>query len=325
MDYCNLGDSDLRVAAIGFGCWELAGSIYGHIEVDEVTTAIHRALELGVTLFDTAPGYGNGRSEELLGRALRGHRREALIATKCGQYWSDAQGWYRDSSQETVIRSVEESLRRLDTDYLDLLLIHWPDPTHSFDESMGALNDLIHAGKTRYVGVCNFRSDQLRACAALAPLVANQVGYNLFDRRWEREMFPTAESLGIGIMAYGPLAHGLLTGSITAQTVFAPTDWRAAGDLFGQPLLTPENAPQNLAVVGRLKEVAQDLGTTLPQLALAWVMHHPQVGIALTGVRTACEIEDNVAAVSLQISDATLRDIEAIMAGAAGQTDQVPS
>jgi aryl-alcohol dehydrogenase-like predicted oxidoreductase len=126
-------------------------------------------------------------------------------------------------------------------------------------------------------------------------------------------------------MAYGPLAHGLLTGAITAQTVFEPTDWRAAGDIFGQPLLSPDNAPQNLAVVDQLKEVAQDLGTTLPRLALAWVMRHPQVGVALTGVRTPREIEDNVAALEVQLDDATLRDIETIMAGAVGQTDQVPT
>jgi aryl-alcohol dehydrogenase-like predicted oxidoreductase len=131
--------------------------------------------------------------------------------------------------------------------------------------------------------------------------------------------------LDISIMAYGPMAHGLLTGAVTAETVFEPTDWRAAGDIFCQPLLTPDNAPRNLAVVGQLKEVARDLGTTLPQMALAWVMRHPQVGVALTGVRTQREIEDNVAALEIQFADATLRDIETVMAGAIGQTDQVPT
>src|SRR2546421_7693271 len=268
MEYRALGSSALRVSAVGFGCWEMEGPFYGHIGTGEVNRAVHRALELGVTVFDTSPGYGNGRSEEVLGGALHGRRAEAVVVTKCGQYWSGERGWYRDSSRATILRSIDGSLRRLQTDYVDLLLIHWPDTALPFEEAMAALNDLVQAGKARYIGVSNFRSDQLRTCAALAPLVANQVGYNLFDRRWEREMFPTAGSLGVGIMAYGPLAHGLLTGAFTPQTVFEPADWRSLGDVFGQPLFTPENLARNLGVVERLKGVAQDVGTTLPRLAL---------------------------------------------------------
>ena len=325
MEYRALGKSALHVSAVGFGCWEMAGEVYGHIDQDEVIRAVHRALDLGVTLFDTSPGYGSGRSEETLGRALRGHRTEAVITTKCGQYWSPEHGWYRDSSRATIFRSIDDSLRRLQTEYVDLLLIHWPDTTHSFAEAMGALNDVVRAGKARYVGVSNFRSDQLRACAALAPLVVNQVGYNLFDRRWEREMFPTARSLGIGIMAYGPLAHGLLTGTFSAETVFEPSDWRALGDVFGQPLFRPDNFAQNLRVVEQLKELARTIGTTLPRLALAWVLRHPQVGSALCGTRRPEELEENVAALDVHLSEVILQEIEAIMSGAAGQTDQVPA
>jgi aryl-alcohol dehydrogenase-like predicted oxidoreductase len=325
MEYRALGNSDLLVSAVGFGCWEMAGEVYGRIDQDEVIRAVHRALDLGVTLFDTSPGYGSGRSEETLGRALRGHRTEAVITTKCGQYWSSERGWYRDSRRATIVRSIEDSLRRLRTDYVDLLLIHWPDTTHSFAETMDALNHLVHAGKARYVGVSNFRSDQLRACAALAPLVVTQVGYNLFDRRWEREMFPTARSLGIGIMAYGPLAHGLLTGTFSAETVFEPSDWRALGDVFGQPLFTPDNFAQNLRVVEQLKGLARTIGTTLPRLALAWVLRHPQVGSALCGTRRPEELEENVAALDVHLSEAILQEIEGVMSGAAGQTDQVPA
>lgn len=324
MEYRALGNSDLLVSAVGFGCWEMAGDIYGYIDEDTVTEAIHRALDLGVTLFDTSPGYGNGRSEEVLGRALRGHRVQAVIATKCGQYWSPERGWHRDSSRATIFRSIDDSLRRLQTEYVDLLLIHWPDTTHTFVEAMGALNDLVQAGKVRYMGVSNFRADQLRACATLGPLVANQVGYNLFDRRWEREMYPTAQSLGIGIMAYGPLAHGLLTGSFTVETVFEPSDWRSMGDVFGQPLLTPDNFAQNLRVVERLKAMARELDTTLPRLALAWVLRNPQVSTALSGTRQPREIEENVAALDVRFSEVALQEIEAIIAGAAGQTDRVP-
>jgi aryl-alcohol dehydrogenase-like predicted oxidoreductase len=325
MKYRLLGNSNLRVSAVGFGCWEMAGDIYGHIDQDEVVRAIHQALDLGVTLFDTAPGYGNGRSEALLGQALRTRRAEAVITTKCGQYWSAERGFYRDSSRATILRGIDESLRRLQTEYVDLLLIHWPDTTHTFDEAMGALNEAVQAGKARYLGVSNFRAEQLRACAPLAPLIANQVGYNLFDRRWEREMFATAGSLGIGIMAYGPLAHGLLTGTFTTQTRFEPSDWRSSGDVFGQPLLAPENFGPNLQVVERLKALAQELGTTLPRLSLAWVLQNPLVGSALSGTRRTEEIEENVAALDLQLTAHTMEHLAQIMAGAAGQTDQVPT
>ncbi len=325
MKYRMLGNSNLRVSAVGFGCWEMAGDIYGHIDQDEVVRAIHQALDLGVTLFDTAPGYGNGRSEAILGHALRTRRAEAVIVTKCGQYWSSERGFYRDSSHATILAGIDASLRRLQTDYVDLLLIHWPDTTHTFVEAIGALHDVVQAGKARYIGVSNFRAEQLRACAPLAPLVANQVGYNLFDRRWEREMFATARSLGIGIMAYGPLAHGLLTGTFTAQTRFEPSDWRSTGDMFGQPLLTPENFGQNLLVVERLKALAQEVGTTLPRLALAWVLHDPLVGSALSGTRRPEEIEENVAAIDVQLTAPIMERIARIMAGAAGQTDQVPT
>jgi aryl-alcohol dehydrogenase-like predicted oxidoreductase len=324
MEYGFLGTSSLHVSAIGFGCWEMAGDIYGHIDEREAVQAVHHALDLGVTVFDTAPGYGKGHSEEMLGRALRGRRHEAVVVTKCGQYWSDERGWYRDGSRSTLLRSVDESLRRLQTEYVDLLLVHWPDLSTPFAETMGALNDIVSLGKARYIGVSIFHSEQLRACAALAPLAANQVGYNLFDRRWEREMFPTARELGIGIMAYGPLAHGLLTGTFTLETRFDASDWRSRGDVFGQPLFSPENFARNVGVAERLKEVARNLDTSLPVLAVAWVLRHPQVGVALLGTRRPDEIAHNVQALELHLSDEVLRVIDAIMVDAAGQIDQPP-
>jgi aryl-alcohol dehydrogenase-like predicted oxidoreductase len=325
MEYRQLGKGGPAVSAIGFGCWEMGGTNYGPIDEAEVTAAIHRAIDLGVTLFDTAPGYGFGHSEEVLGRALGPRRKDVFVVSKTAISWDPVTFTRKhDARYSTVKQITEASLRRLGTDHLDLLLIHWPDPETPLEETMRALNDLVAEGKTRYIGVSNFTAAELRESCRHAPLCANQVGYNLFDRRWEREMFPTAQELGVGIMAYGPLAHGLLTGTMGPETVFEPGDWRASGVIFGQALFTPEHLPKNLAVVERLKEVARRLDTTLPRLALAWVLRHPAVSVALTGCRAPREIEENVRALEVRLPEPALAEIEAIMAGAAGQTDQVP-
>ena len=333
MHYRTMGNSDLTVSAIGFGCWEMGGT-YGAIDAAEVTDAIQRAIDLGITLFDTARVYGYdtslgigvaGRSEELLGRALGPRRQEVLVVTKGGLPTRAGQKSRRDSRYAEVMTDCELSLRALATDYIDLYLIHWPDPETPMDEPMRALNDLLAAGKVRYVGVSNFSADQLREAKALAPIITNQVGYNLFDRRWERAMFPTAAELGIGIMAYGPLAHGLLTGHFTADMDFGNADWRARGNLFGQPLLQGENLRQNLAVVERLMEVAGRKGVTLPQLALAWVLSNPLVATALSGTRRTDEIQANIAALDIELSDADRAEFDEIMTGAAGQVEAIPA
>lgn len=332
MHYRRMGASDFSVSAIGFGCWEMGGT-YGSFDEAEVTAAIQRAIDLGVTLFDTARIYGYdpglgigtaGRSEELLGRALGSRRGEVLVVTKGALPTRPGQKPRRDSRYAEVMQDCELSLRALGTDYVDLYLIHWPDPETPMEEPMRALNDLLAAGKVRYVGVSNFSAEQLRSAKALAPIITNQVGYNLFDRRWERAMFPTAAELGIGIMAYGPLAHGLLTGHFTAGMDFGQADWRARGNIFGQPLLQGENLTRNLAVVERLKAVVERRGITLPQLALAWVLGNPLVATALSGTRRTDEIEANIAALEITLSPAERAELDEIMAGAAGQVEALP-
>lgn len=339
MEYRRMGVSALEVSAVGFGCWELGGT-YGAFDTQSVIAAIHRAIDLGVTLFDTARVYGfapqlvdfdltkaegAGRSEELLARALGPRRSDVLLVTKGGLPTRVGQKPVRDSRYQSIIEDCDLSLRALRTDYIDLYLIHWPDPETPIAETMGALNDLIAAGKVRYVGVSNFSAAQLREARAHAPVIANQVGYNLFDRRWEREMFPTATELGVGIMAYGPLAHGLLTGTFTPETTFEATDWRSKGMIFGQALFTPENFPQNLAVVERLKQIAARKGVGLPRLALAWVLAQPAVSVGLTGARAPAEIEDNVAALDVVLTPDERAALDAAMHGAAGQTTTIPT
>jgi aryl-alcohol dehydrogenase-like predicted oxidoreductase len=217
----------------------------------------------------------------------------------------------------------DESLQRLQTDHVDLLLVHWPDADTPLAETMRALEELKAEGKTNHIGVSNYSPFELREAKSHAPICANQVGYNLFDRRWEHEMFPTAREIGVGVMAYGPMAHGLLTGALPRENTFDEKDWRRNGFLFGQRLFGP-NLGNNLDVVDKLGGVAADLGTTLPRLALAWVLRNPAVSVALSGCRSPREIEENVQALDVKIPEAALSEIDGIMSSAAGQTNVVP-
>jgi aryl-alcohol dehydrogenase-like predicted oxidoreductase len=322
-----IGNSDLKSSAIGFGCWELGGT-YGTFDDKEIIEAIHRSIDLGVTLFDTAHVYGYdsvnqpdgaGRSEQLLGRAIGARRKEVLIVTKGGNPTRPDQKRPRDGSYASVINDCELSLRALATDYIDLYLMHWPDPTVPWEETMRALNNLVTSGKVRYIGGSNYRAADLREARKYAPIIANQVGYNMFDRRWEHEMFSTAAELGIGVMAYGPLAHGLLTGTMTSETTFEKTDWRHKGMLFGQALFAPDHFAKNIAVVEKLKGIAAQKGISVARLALAWVAANPVVSVSLVGARNVREIEDNVKAIDVQFTPAELLEVDAIMKGASGQ------
>ena len=326
MEYRALGDTGLTVSAIGFGCWEMGNPGYGATEDAEAIAAVHRGMELGITLYDTAPNYGFGGSEEVLGRALKGRRDDVVLVSKVGIPWDPVTLTTKfDARYSTIKRINEESLTRLGTDHLDLLLVHWPDPETPIEETMRALEELRAEGKTRHIGVSNYTAYELRRAKSYAPICANQVGYNLFDRRWERQMFPAARELGVGVMAYGPMAHGLLTGTFTRDTTFVDWDWRSRGSAFGQALFARENFPRNVEVADRLKVVAARLGTTLPKLAIAWVLASPAVAVALAGTRRPTEIEHNVGAVESTLSEADLREIDGIMAGAAGQSACVPA
>jgi aryl-alcohol dehydrogenase-like predicted oxidoreductase len=326
MEYRRLGISDLTVSAVGFGCWPMGGTQYGPVEDADEVRAVQHALDQGITLFDTAAGYGQGHAEEVLGRALGRRRNEAIVVTKCGLVWDpEASRFRRDSTRANLMSEIDASLRRLGTEYVDLYLIHWPDPETPFAESMAALQEIVRAGKARHIGVSNFKAEQLRECRELAPLVADQVGYNLFDRRWEREVFPTCRELGVGVMAYGSLCHGLLTGAWTPGATFVDWDWRSKGSVFGQKLFEGENFLRNLEVVERLKEVARAKGTTLPCLALAWVLDNPAVSVALVGFRTPDEVDGSLRVTDLRLDASDRRRIDAIMQDAAGQTTEVPT
>ena len=324
MQYRKLGNTGLTVSAIGFGCWEMGNPEYGSSNESDMIAAVNRAIDLGVTLFDTAPNYGFGGSEQVLGRALGARRKDIVLVSKVGITWDPLTHTTKfDGRYSTIKRLNEESLRRLGTDHLDLALMHWPDPETPIEETMRALTDLRQEGKALHIGVSNHTAYELREARKYAPICANQVGYNMFDRRWEREMFPTARELEIGVMAYGPMAHGLLTGTLSRENAFDERDWRRRGDVFGQRLFGP-NLQRNLNVVDQLLTVADRIATTLPSLALAWVLRNPAVSVALSGCRSPREIEENVRAIDVTLDRDVLGDIDAAMAGAAGQTDIVP-
>jgi aryl-alcohol dehydrogenase-like predicted oxidoreductase len=310
------------------------GGTFGDVDDSDIVEAIHGAIDLGVTTFDTAHVYGfdgglknwggGGRSEELLGKALGPRRGEVNVVTKGGVPTRQDQVFPRDGRYAEIVKDAEESLKALNTDYIDLYLLHWPDNNVPLEESMQALNDLLDTGKVRYIGVSNFPAAKLREAHSYAPIIANQVGYNLFDRRWGRQMFPTADELGISVMAYGPLAHGLLTGTFTLDTKFGDTDWRRKGMLFGQALFAPDHFAKNLQVVHQLKGFASRKGVSLPRLALAWVLSNPTVSVGIVGARNVKEIEDNVEAVAITLDPEELAEIDEIMTGASGQVDFLP-
>src|SRR3954469_7421486 len=213
MEYRSFGQTRLEVSVIGFGCWEIGGG-YGSIEVQDFEAAVARALDLGINCFDTAEGYGMGASERALGEALGSRRDEAIIVSKFGMNYRDMPN-LRDSSRDRVLASIDKTLKNLGTDYLDVYLVHWPDRNVPFEETMTALDDVVRDGKVRFVGLSNFKREEIEACAAVRRVDVVQYGWHMFDRRMQREIFPYCQENDIGVMAYGSLGYGLLTGTLT--------------------------------------------------------------------------------------------------------------
>jgi aryl-alcohol dehydrogenase-like predicted oxidoreductase len=309
------GTTGLDVSAVGFGCWEVGGG-YGEADEAEFTQALHRALDLGINCFDTAEGYGMGASEQALGRALGSRREEAIIVTKFGMNYRDKPN-LRDSSRERVFASIDKSLKNLGTDFVDVYLVHWPDRLTPFEETMGALEEVVRDGKVRFVGLSNFKLDEIEACRQAFRVDVVQYGWNMFDRRMDREILPYCQEHGIGFMAYGSLCFGLLSGTFTEDMDFGGADWRSRKGNMGsikmfENIFGEEAFPRNVRAVEELKGVAARYDKSLPQFALRWAISHPAVSTALVGCRNIAEVEDNVGAVGWSISDEDLAEIDAI-------------
>ena len=314
MEYRPFGQTGLEVSALGFGCWEMGGG-YGDVETAEVAKAVNHAVDVGVNCFDTAPAYGRGQSERFLGKALGARRKDVLVVTKCGVGYRDRPKG-RDSRPEAIFASIDQSLLDLGTDYVDVLLVHWPDATTPFEETMGALDEVVRQGKARFVGVSNFTKRQMEQSMETRRIDVVQCGYNMFDRRMDKDILPFCLEHGIGVMVYGPLAFGMLTGAFTRETTFKTgEDWRANENMLPALFLRmfgEENFPRNVAAAEDLGPIASERGKKLPHLALRWVLSHPAVSVALAGTRNAGEVEDNLSALDWSIGEAEKARIDGV-------------
>ncbi len=319
MNRVRLGASGLEVSPIAFGTWQLSGD-WGRFDEEEAIAAIRFAHERGVNFFDTAQAYGFGASEELLGRAVRDlPRDEVVIATKGGLRMDDERGLLRDSSPEWLRQGVESSLKALGMDYIDLYQVHWPDSDVPFAETAGVLNELVEEGKIRHVGVSNFNPEQMDEFARTRPVETLQPPYSLLNREIEDSILPYCQEHDIGVLVYGPLAHGLLTGAMGPETTFAEDDWRRVS-----PSLTGDSFHHNLDIVARLNEYAQERGCSLSQLAIAWTLAHPAVHVAIVGSRRRKHIEESLGAAELELTAEDRAELESITADAVTIVEATP-
>ncbi|MCW2492077.1 MAG: putative oxidoreductase, aryl-alcohol dehydrogenase like protein [Frankiales bacterium] len=317
--YTRLGKTDLNVSVLALGTWAFGGD-WGSFDKTDAESAINSALDNGITLFDTAQAYGFGAAEQLLGESLwkRVRRDEVIVATK-GGLRVDGTALVRDTSARWLRAGVEASLRNLSTDYIDLYQVHWPDPATPDEETASALNQLVSEGMIRHIGVSNYDAKQLEALSRHGRVETLQTPYHMFRRDIEAEILPYTAANDIGVLAYGPLAHGLLAGHMTFETTFPPDDWRShSRDFVGATFR------RNLDVVAGLNSFAAERGIPLPQLAVAWTVDNPAVDVAVVGARRAEQLDALIPAAEVQLSAHDVQTIHAILADAAPVTGASP-
>jgi aryl-alcohol dehydrogenase-like predicted oxidoreductase len=289
---------------MGGGDWKFS---WGPQDDTQSVRTIHRALELGINWLDTAPVYGLGHCEEIVGRALFGMHHRPLIATKCERCWDDEGRIVPSLKRKSIQAEVEASLRRLGVEVIDLYQIHWPQPDEDIEEGWEAITDLIRAGKVRFGGVSNFSLAQLQRVHAIHPVASLQPPYSMLARGVETELLPYCADQGIGVLAYSPMQKGLLTGKVTPAWIASlpPDDHRRNDPKFQEPQLSA-----NVALVESLGEIAAADGKTVSQLAIAWVLRRPEVTAAIVGARRPEQIEQTIAGGDWQLAEAQLTAIE---------------
>ncbi len=319
MEKRKLGNSDITVTPIAFGAWAIGGLMWGGNDDHDALEAIQVAYDLGITTFDTAPVYGFGHSEELLGKALQGKRDQVQILTKYGLRWDATVGEYhfsledekgnahkvhRYAGKESLIKECEASLKRLKTDYIDLYQIHWPDNTTPIAETMEAVAQLLQQGKIRAAGVSNYSEEQVKEAQQTVMIASDQVPYSMLNRGIEEELLPYALEAHVSILAYSPLQRGLLTGKITENHQFNAGDTREGNRYF---------KPENIRSVNRfledIKPIADDKQITLAQLAINWTFHQPGITCALVGARNRKQVKENAKAASFTLSQEEMQKI----------------
>lgn len=306
MDKRTLGG--LEVSALGLGCMGMS-EVYGPVDDDESIKVIHRALDLGVTFLDTADVYGVGHNEELVGRAIRDRRDEVVLATKFGIREVVGGGEVRvDGSPEYVRTAVERSLGRLGVDVIDLYYLHRRDPQVPIEDTVGALAELVEAGKVRHIGLSEVSADTLRRAHATHPITALQSEYSMFNRGVEAEVAPTCAELGIGLVPYSPVGRGMLTGKVETLRDLPAGDFRK-----GLPQFQGENLERNIALAERVQEVATALGVTQVQVALAWLLARDEHIVPIPGTKRIKYLEENAGAAEVRLSAEQLAEIDSVV------------
>ncbi len=311
MEYRQLGKSDLNVSAIGYGAWGIGGEPFWSTEGEENSIrSIEKAIDLGINFYDTAPVYGFGYSEELLGKALQAKRKDVIVATKCGLRWEkeEIKSIEKISTKESILEEIDLSLRRLQTDYIDLYQVHWPDENTPIEETMATLLDIQKTGKIRYIGVSNYSVDQMKESFKYGQIVSLQPMYSMLERDVEKDSLPFCIENDIGIICYSPLASGVLTGKYDENTRF--DDWRGQG-IIGN--FTGDVFVSHIKKVKQIEKIAQKHGKTLAQLAINWLLHQKGVTTAIVGVKNPDQVEQNIGAVGWDIPDNDLKEISDIL------------
>jgi aryl-alcohol dehydrogenase-like predicted oxidoreductase len=324
MEYRQLGQSELKVSVVTLGAWAIGGLFWGGTDEQDSIAAIRKSIELGVTTIDTAPIYGCGRSEEIVGKAIAGRRSKVQLLTKFGLRWDDEGGTfyfdiqdadgreykvYRQATRKWVIRECEESLRRLRTDYIDLYQHHWPDPKIPVDETFEAVDRLLRDGKILAAGVCNYSPEQMAAARKIVPLVSDQPPYSMVQRDIEKDILPYCRENGMGVVVYSPLQLGLLSGKVTPEREFPATDIRSRS-----PYFKPENRKRVLEFLDKIRPIAQAHKATVAQVVINWTTHQPGVTAALVGARNPAQAEENAAADGFRLSPEEISRINAELA-----------
>lgn len=313
MEYRKLANTDLNLSVVTFGSWAAGGWMWGKADHNAAVEAIRASYDVGVTSIDTAPIYGQGESEKVVGDAIKGIPRDKIqILTKYGMRWDLAKGEfafkskdnegkdidiYKYAGKESVMKECEDSLKRLGTDYIDLYQIHWPDSTTPLDETFEAVERLIEQGKVRYAGVCNYDAGLMEDAGKIISLVSDQIPYSMVNRGTDREVIPYCVRNGKAVIVYSPLERGLLTGKMKPGYQFADGDHRKTN-----PFFTDESINRTNAFLDKLKPLAEEKGATLAQLVIRWTVNHPGVTVALVGARNSAQAIQNAKAADVLLT-----------------------
>jgi len=309
-----LGNSDLRITPLGVGAWAMGGAgwafSWGPQDDQESIGAIHAALDRGINWIDTAAVYGLGHSEEVVGRAVKGRSNRPYVFTKCARIWNEQGQIQKSLERESIRHEIENSLRRLQMETIDLYQIHWPEPDEDIEEGWATLAELQKEGKVRWIGVSNFNASQLARAQRIAPITSLQPPYSIVQTEIEQDILPFCKQNNIGVIVYSPMKSGMLTGAMTRERIenMHADDFRKRTPNFQEPLLT-----RNLNLAELLREIGKRHGRSPGEVAIAWTLRRPEVTGAIVGMRSARQVEGVIGAADFRLSQDEIQEIETFM------------